>query len=239
MSCCGLATLTTVNPPAGTNAGAADALVGAFDGLDRQRRLVFHRHALANVQPAHLLGQLPAEADVLPLPGRWSAAGQLALAHQKFGGVVGRPAETHALAGELLHDRSQERVVFVVFFVREKVRKEHADGPQVGRVPHDHPRLEEQHLVDLAGHDHVGHGMPLEVTDSGAETAQAAPLKILADLGQLGVGVTDDTQAEDLRTLPPQGLDDQEWITSPAGHQANRAGALRGAVETERAEIEC
>ena len=167
--------------------------------------------------------------------GRRSAAGQLALAHQKLGGVVGRPAETHALAGELLHDRPQERVVLVVFLVREEVRKEHADGPQVGRVPHDHPRLEEQHLVDLARHDHVGHGMPLEVADGGAEAAQPAPLKVPADLGQLGIGVTDNAQAEDFRSLPPQGLDDQQRIASPAGHQAD---AGRGAAE-EVEEVDC
>ena len=186
-----------------------------------QHGLVFHRHALANVQPAHLLGQLPAEADVFPLPGRRPAAGQLALAHQEFGGVVGRPAEAHALAGELLDDRPQQRVVLVVLLVREKVRNEHADGPQVGRVPHDHPGLEEHHLVDLARHDHVAHGMPLEIADGGAEAAQPAPLKILADLGQLGIGVADDAQAVDLRALPPQGLDDQQRIAAPAGHQAD------------------
>ena len=50
-------------------AGAADALVGPFDGFDGQRRTVLDGHALPDVEPAHLLGQLPAEVDVLFLGG--------------------------------------------------------------------------------------------------------------------------------------------------------------------------
>ena len=71
------------------------------------------------------------------------------------------------------------------------------------------------------------HGMPLEVADGGAEAAQPAPLKVLADFGQLGIGMADDAQAVDFRPLPPQGLDDQQRIASPAGHQAD-AGRGRG-----------
>ena len=90
--------------------------------------------------------------------------------------------------------------------------------------------LKSTHLVDLARHDHVGHGMPLEVADGGAEAAQPAPLKVAADFGQLGIGVADNAQAVDFRPLPPQGLDDQERIASPAGHRPMRAGAVGGAA---------
>jgi len=77
MSCCGLATLTTVKPAgAAERPGAADALVGPLDRLDRQHRLVFDGHALPNVEPAHLLGHLPAKFDILLLPGRRAAAGK-------------------------------------------------------------------------------------------------------------------------------------------------------------------
>ena len=65
-------------------AGAADALVGPFDGLDRQHGLVLDGHALADVEPAHLLGDLPAELDVFLLPGRRAAAGKLSFGHEQL-----------------------------------------------------------------------------------------------------------------------------------------------------------
>ncbi len=81
--------------PAGAaeRAGAADALVGALDRLDRQHGLVLHGHALADVEPAHLLGHPPAELDVFLLPGRRAAAGQLSFLHEQLRCVIGRRGE--------------------------------------------------------------------------------------------------------------------------------------------------
>ena len=88
MSCCGLATLTTVNPPAWQSVpGAADALVGPFDGLDGQHGLVLDGHALADVQPAHLLGHPPAEFDVLLLGEVGPRSRQLAVASTSSSGA--------------------------------------------------------------------------------------------------------------------------------------------------------
>ena len=155
------------------------------------------------------------------MPVRRPAAGQLPLAHQQFRRVVGRSAEAHALAGEFGHNRSQERVVFVVLAAGDEVRQKHADGPQVGHVPHDHPRHEEHGLVELAGHDHVGHCVPLKVADGGTELAESTELEIMADVGQIGIGVANNAQAEDIRPLPPQGLGDKQRIASPAGQHAD------------------
>ena len=51
-------------------AGALDAAVGPLDGLDGQGGLLLDGDRLADVEPAHLLGQQPAELDVLALRGR-------------------------------------------------------------------------------------------------------------------------------------------------------------------------
>ena len=63
-------------------AGAVDAGVGAFDRLDREYRLVLHANALADVEPTHFAGDLPAEFDVVLLRGRWRPARDLARLHQ-------------------------------------------------------------------------------------------------------------------------------------------------------------
>ena len=55
-------------------AGAADAFVGAFDGFDRHDGPAFDGDALADVEPAHFLGERPAEVDVL-LFADWSGRG--------------------------------------------------------------------------------------------------------------------------------------------------------------------
>ena len=52
-------------------AGAQDGAVGPFDGLHRQHRLFLDGHALADVEPAHLARQPPAE---LRCPFRSAAA---------------------------------------------------------------------------------------------------------------------------------------------------------------------
>ncbi len=48
-------------------AGALDAAVGPLDGLDGQRGPLLDGDRLADVEPAHLLGQVPAELDVFLL----------------------------------------------------------------------------------------------------------------------------------------------------------------------------
>ena len=56
-------------------AGALDAAVGPLDGLDGQGGLLLDGDRLADVEPAHLLGQRPAELDVLPLRRRSARGG--------------------------------------------------------------------------------------------------------------------------------------------------------------------
>ena len=56
-------------------AGAADAGVGAFDGFDGDRGAAFDGDALADVEPAHLLGERPAELDVELFGGAWARGG--------------------------------------------------------------------------------------------------------------------------------------------------------------------
>ena len=210
--------------------GAADALVGPLDGLDGQHRLVADGHALPDVEPAHLLGQLPAEADVFPLPGRRPGGGELARADQQLGHVIGGGGEADAHGGELGDNRSQQAVVLAVFAPREEMGDEHADRPQVRHVVQPAPGLKQQHLVDLARHHRVGDAVPLEVAQGGAETGQAAPLEIIAHGGQLRVGVADDAQAIDLPPLPLEGLGDQQRIASPAGHQPDAARGGRALI---------
>ena len=55
--------------------GALDAAVGPLDRLDGQRGPLLDGDRLADVEPAHLLGQVPAEVDVLPLRRRSAAGG--------------------------------------------------------------------------------------------------------------------------------------------------------------------
>ena len=59
-------------------ARAQNAGVGAFDRLDGEHRAVLHANALADIEAAHLLGDVPAELDVLLLGGRRRPAGDLA-----------------------------------------------------------------------------------------------------------------------------------------------------------------
>ena len=56
-------------------AGALDAAVGPLDRLDGQGGLLLDGDRLADVEPAHLLGQRPAELDVLALRARSAAGG--------------------------------------------------------------------------------------------------------------------------------------------------------------------
>lgn len=50
--------------------GATDRLVGAFDRLDGQDRLILDRNALADVEPPHFASEIPAEKNVFPLRRR-------------------------------------------------------------------------------------------------------------------------------------------------------------------------
>ncbi len=183
-------------------AGAADALVGALDGFDRQRGLVLDGHALAHVEPSHLLGHLPAELDVFLLPGVRAAAGEVSGADQQLGGVVGRRGEADALGGELVDDGQQQRVVAAVLLSRPEVRQKHADRAQVGQVPQPGPAMEEPGLENLAGHGHFGDPPPPKVADARAELRQPQIAKLVADLRQRRIGVTDHPQAIDFAPLP-------------------------------------
>ena len=58
--------------PTAQLARAGDGPIGAFDGFDRQGRAFLDGHALADVEPAHFLGQFPAEGRCLPVRGRWA-----------------------------------------------------------------------------------------------------------------------------------------------------------------------
>ena len=51
-------------------AGAGDGPVGPFDGLHRKDRALLDGHALADVEPADLAGQAPAELNIRDLGGR-------------------------------------------------------------------------------------------------------------------------------------------------------------------------
>ena len=59
-------------------AGAKNAGVGAFDRFDRQHGPILHANALADIEPAHQLGDVPAEFDVGLLADRRRLAGDLA-----------------------------------------------------------------------------------------------------------------------------------------------------------------
>ena len=110
---------------------------------------------------------------------------------------------------------------------REEVGDEHADRPQVRQDVEPSPRLEEHDLVDLARHHRVAHAVPLEVAEGGAEAGQAAPLEVVAQIGQLRVGHAADAETVDAAALAFQGLGDQQRIASPAGHHAHAANIRR------------
>ena len=63
-------------------AGSLDAAVGAFDRLDGDRRALLDRHGLTDVEPAHLLGQQPAELNIFPLARTRSSSREHALIHE-------------------------------------------------------------------------------------------------------------------------------------------------------------
>ena len=74
MSCCGLLTLTSVQPPRlHSSAGAFDACVGSFDRFDGDHCSVFDGDRLSDIHTAHLLGDLPSCFGVrcLLLLGLW------------------------------------------------------------------------------------------------------------------------------------------------------------------------
>ena len=166
--------------------------------------------------------------DVFPLHVGRAATGQLPLTDQQFRNVIGGLAEVEPFPGEFGDDRPQQRVVLAVLPPGEEMGNEHAQRPQVGQVSHAAPGLEDEHLVDLAGHDDVRHAVPPEVADRGAESGDPAPLEVVAKLGQLRVGVSYDAQAIDLMPLSPQSLDDQHGIAAPTGHEPDAAGRERG-----------
>ena len=63
--------------------------------------------------------------------------------------------------------------------------------------------------MDLAGHHRLVHFVPLEIADRGPKAGQAHPLKMLADAGQLRIGVSGHAQAVDLIALRVQGFGQQ------------------------------
>ena len=65
-------------------AGAEDGPIRAFNGLDSKHGPFFHGHALTDVEPAHFLGKLPAEVDVLFFAGCGGPASQHPWIHEQL-----------------------------------------------------------------------------------------------------------------------------------------------------------
>ena len=94
----------------------------------------FHDDALADVEPAHLLGQSPAELDVLAFQGRRRAASQTSEFHEQLRSKVGGGGEIDSVFRELVDDRPEQRVVATIGAARDEVREEHPKRSPVGHI---------------------------------------------------------------------------------------------------------
>ena len=114
MSCWGLATLTTTKAAATAPlAGAEDGAIGPLDGLDGEHGALSHGHALADVEPAHFAGQLPAELDVFFLGGRRAAPGEHSGTHKQLRAKVQGRLDAQAVGREFVDDAEHQVIVTV------------------------------------------------------------------------------------------------------------------------------
>jgi len=200
---------------------AANAFVRPLDGLDRQHRLAFDRHTLAHIDTAQLLGQSPAELDVLPLCRRGRAFGQISLGHEQLRGIIGGGGKVDAFLGERGHDRAQQGVVGAVFRLGNPVRIEGQQELPVGQVLQPVVLAEDQRLVEFPRHRGLRHAVAVEVTDGRPQLGDPLRLPVVAQLPQGGVGMILDRQAIDAVALRPQRLGDDDRVSSPACQQAD------------------
>ena len=85
-------------------AGALDALVGAFDGFDGDHGLIFDADALADVELAHALGNLPTELDVRLLFAGEPTTGNMSGLDEQVGSEISGRFHGDSIAGESLYD---------------------------------------------------------------------------------------------------------------------------------------
>ena len=123
MSCCGLATLTTVKPPAGQSAPARRMHSSVPSIASTASGVRPYGHALADVEPAQFLRQLPAELGCLSVaaadgPRRVSCPGSTSNSGAKsVAGTSVIPAWANAST-----TRHQQRVVLAVLSAGDEVR---------------------------------------------------------------------------------------------------------------------
>ena len=171
---------------AGVLAGAEDGPVGALDGLDGQDVLVLDGDALADVELADLLGEIPAEGDVGVLRRRGLPARQHSRFHEQLRAEVEGRGERQAVLGELVDDREQERVVAVVAAPAEEPG---AEAAPVGREGEHLPGAVHQvGLVDLARHDEPARAVAREEADHLAELGRPAPVEAPGEPRERRVG---------------------------------------------------
>ena len=186
MSCCGLATLTTVKPPARQSAPArrmhssvpstASTASTAWSLTATLWPMSSRPISLAIRQPKSMSFHCQADG-----PRR----GELSLVHEQLRCVIGGRARSGS-------PRRQTPSTIVPSSVssRQSLRRVRKCGRnmrmvrQVGQMSQPPPALEQPHLVDLADHRGFGHAVPAEVADGAAELGQPDPAEIVADLGQ-------------------------------------------------------
>src|SRR5262245_51178622 len=85
----------------------------------------------------------------------------------------------------------------------------------------DHPRLKHCHLVYFAGHRCARHAIPSKIANRLPQSAQAYPLKLIAQFGQFWVTMILESQAVHAVPLAAQGLGHDKRIPAPTSDQAN------------------
>ena len=156
-------------------------------------------------------------------------AGDLARLHQQLRCKIGGRTKRDSVGGKGVGQRAEQRVVFVVAFVRDEVVIKSFDALPVGPMAQPHARLVEQRLVKLAGHRGLLDAVAAEVTNRAAQPAPAEPFEILADAGERGVGQVGSADAANVIVLPAKCFGHEHGIPSPGGEQANAFGGAHAA----------
>lgn len=209
--------------------GPADAGVGPFDRLDRQDGAVFDGDALADVEPPHLFGDVPTEADVAIELGGAVFSGEPPFVGEQFGGEVGRRGHGHGMSLVHLGHRGQQGIVPRVALAAEQQRAEGSEALEVGGV--SQPRraaIEEVGLEKLARHRDFLDAEFAEVADMGTEPADTGPEDVVTEVFEVVIGMVGDGDADDRHLAGDERLGDEDRETTPAGDESDRPRKVAG-----------
>ena len=200
-------------------AGAQDRPVRTLDRLDGKHGPLAHGHALAHVEAAHLLGQLPAEGDIRLFVGRGATPGQNSCVHEQFRAVIQPPRQRlRPSDAELVDHPQQQRIVAIVAAL---VAEPEPQRPPIGQEPQPAQRREHGRLLNLAGHHDVPDAFVPEAADHPAQTGDAGPIEACDHRLQLGRRFIADADADDRNAQLPCFLGKEDGKSSAAGEESH------------------